>query len=232
MSWYRKVDIRVWNDMKFRRLSDDGKLVFLYLLTHQSMTQLGAMPGTAPGLAPTLKWSTERFHKGLAELSANSMVEYDDEAGIVCLPNFLRYNAPENPNVVKAWGSSYDMLPECDLKIKTLSRAYEALRGRPKSFVEAFAKLFGEQSANGSANHWRNGTPNKEQEPEPEQEPKESASEEGLASTRTREAKPSVDDEDISFVREDDGYVDQEGYEAHCSKREQTNNYAAQSRGK
>lgn len=46
MARYRKIDSRIWNDAKFRELSDNGKLVFLMLLTHPSMTSLGAMRAT------------------------------------------------------------------------------------------------------------------------------------------------------------------------------------------
>ena len=40
---YRKIDPRVWNDEKFVSFSDDGKLAFLFVLTHPSMTAIGAM---------------------------------------------------------------------------------------------------------------------------------------------------------------------------------------------
>ncbi len=43
MGRYRKVETRIWNDATFRSLSDDGKLLFLFVLTHPSQTSLGAM---------------------------------------------------------------------------------------------------------------------------------------------------------------------------------------------
>ncbi|WP_037471604.1 hypothetical protein [Sinorhizobium fredii] len=166
MSHYRKIDVRVWNDAKFRALSEDGKLAFLLLLTHPGMTSLGALPSHANGLAHILKWSTKRFAEALSESLDQGMVEYDEDEGLICLPNFLRYNQPENPNVVKAWVSSADMLPECELKTETLSRAYASLQRRPKSFQEAFIERFGEQFAKPA----RNPMPNQEQEQEHEQE--------------------------------------------------------------
>jgi hypothetical protein len=167
MSRYRKIDTRMWNDAKFRALSDDGKLVFVLFLTHPSMTALGALPASVPGLAHGLKWSEERFRKGFDELLWNGMAKADEDAGLVCLPNFLRYNPPENPNVVKAWAGSVDMLPECELKTETMARAYASLETRPKSFAEAFLKQFGKPLADGIGNRM----PNQEPEPEPEQEP-------------------------------------------------------------
>lgn len=197
MSKYRKIDTRIWNDAKFRGLSNDGQLVFVLLLTHPAMTSLGALPSTPAGLAHMLKWSEERLRKGLAEPLSKGMVEIDEEAGLICLPNFLRYNQPENPNVVKAWVSSADLLPECELKDLTIARAYEALRQRPKSFAEAFAKQFGKPLLEGSANRSLNHMPNQEQEQEPEQEPEQDCS--GLMngegyqpSLRAHEPEPNI----------------------------------------
>ena len=67
MAKYRKVDPRIWNDAKFRDLSDNGKLVFFFLLTHPNMTSLGAMRHTIPGLAAELGWDVEVFGKAFQE---------------------------------------------------------------------------------------------------------------------------------------------------------------------
>ena len=116
MARYRKIDSRVWNDAKFRSLSDNAKLVFVMLLTHPNMTALGAMRATVSGLAEELGWETEAFREAFQEASAKGMAEHDPKACFVALPNFLKYNGPESPNVVKAWASALDLLPECALK--------------------------------------------------------------------------------------------------------------------
>lgn len=36
MASYRKIDPRIWNDERFRVLTDSGKLAFLFVLTHPS----------------------------------------------------------------------------------------------------------------------------------------------------------------------------------------------------
>ena len=60
MARYRKVEVRIWNDEKFRRLSDDGKLLFFALLTHPNLTGIGAMKASRSGLAEELGWTPER----------------------------------------------------------------------------------------------------------------------------------------------------------------------------
>lgn len=53
MSYFRKIDVRIWNDAKFRALSHHGKLTFIMLLTHPNMTALGAMRTTRKDSAPS-----------------------------------------------------------------------------------------------------------------------------------------------------------------------------------
>ena len=166
MSRYRKIDVRIWNDEKFRLLSDAGQLAFLFVLTHPSMTPLGAMRATIPGLAAEKRWSAEGFREAFGEALAKGMVEYEESASCVALPNFLKYNPPENPNVVKAWESSLDLIPEGSLKTLTMQRAKAFLKGRTKAFAEALPKAFAE----GLAKPLPKGMPKQEQEQEPEQE--------------------------------------------------------------
>lgn len=155
---YRKIDTRIWNDEKVRSLSDGGKLAFLFLLTHPHMTSLGAMRATVGGLAEELGWSPEVFRDALLEVLSKGMAEHDSEARMIALPNFIRYNPPESPNVIKAWVGSLDLLPECRLKTLVLARA----KGFAEDLGEAFAKALPEAFAK--------GMPYQEQEQELEKE--------------------------------------------------------------
>jgi hypothetical protein len=118
---YRKVDVRIWNDAKFVGLSECGKLVFMFLMTHPNLTVVGAMRATAPGLAAELNMPMERFREGFQEGLSRGMVKVDPKACLVWLPNFLKYNRPDNPNVVKSWADAFDLLPECHLKTLLLN---------------------------------------------------------------------------------------------------------------
>lgn len=158
MARYRKVDSRIWNDAKFSSLSDNGKLAFLMLLTHPSMTSIGAMRATIPGLASEMNWTTEDFREAFMEASSKGMAEHDGKACLIALPNFIRYNQPESPNVVKAWVGALDLLPECGLKNLVISRARDFAEGMSKAFAEALPEDFAKNM------------PYPEPEPEPEQE--------------------------------------------------------------
>lgn len=142
MSHYRKIDPRIWNDEKFRTLSDNGKLVFFMLLTHPHMTALGAMRATIPGLACELGWTTKAFAEAFGEALSKAMVKHDAEASLIALPSFLKYNPPESPNVVKAWQWGYDSLPECPLKAHIIQEAKAFTEGLTEAFAKAFDKAF------------------------------------------------------------------------------------------
>lgn len=142
MAKYRKVDPRIWNDEKFRRFSQTGKLVFLFLMTHPHMTALGAMRATTAGLAAELEMSPKAFGEAFHEAFLKGMVEYDQQACFIALPRFLRYNGPESPNVVKAWSSSLELLPECPLKGKLIQRVKDFAEALPEAFHEALPEAF------------------------------------------------------------------------------------------
>ena len=163
MSRYRKIDPRIWNDQKFRQLTNNGKLVFFMLLTHPSMTALGAMRATLPGLAAEIGWTPEAFQKAFAEAHQKGMADHDESACMVALPNFLRYNPPASPNVIKAWAGSVDLLPECNLKTIALQRAKGFAEGMSEAFPKAFTEAFPEALPK--------AMPNQEQEQEQKKEP-------------------------------------------------------------
>ncbi|MEB0112192.1 hypothetical protein QN397_12595 [Variovorax sp. RTB1] len=158
MSRYRKIDQRIWNDAKFRALGDEAKLVFFMLLTHPSVTMLGAMRATTAGLAEELGWKTEAFRKAFEEVLSKRMVEHDPDAHLIALPNFLKYNKPESPNVVKSWSSALDLLPECNLKTRVVARSKVYAKSMSEAFAEALPEVFAKTM------------PNQEQEQEQEQD--------------------------------------------------------------
>jgi hypothetical protein len=150
MARYAKVDRRIWNDERFRSLSERGKLVFLFLLTHPAMTMLGAMRATLPGLAAELELPTKAFQEAFGEALSKAIVKHDLGASFIWLPNFLKYNKPESPNVVRSWPDAFDLIPECGLKCEL----YEQLKGFIKGLSEGFREAFAEAFPKGYANDY------------------------------------------------------------------------------
>lgn len=140
MSHYRKIDVRIWNDEKFIDMDNEEKLSFLFVLTHPNMTAVGAMRGTVGGLASELKVLPEAFQKAFDK----GLLEADPKANIISAKNFLKYNKPENPNVLKAWGAAFDMLPECDIKQRIYYKIKHTIKDYGEGFQKAFSKAFAE----------------------------------------------------------------------------------------
>ena len=180
-SRYRKIDTRIHNDEKFRSLTDDGKLGFFTLLTHPHLTALGAMRATAAGLAAELGWGTRRLVAAISPLIANGMVELDEAACFLALPNFLKFNEPEGPNsVIKAWPAALQLIPECPGKHRLINRCFVYLDGTSEKFKnsipdfvwDAFRIKDGYRHgiSDGITHAKRDASPIQEQDPEQEQE--------------------------------------------------------------
>ena len=142
---YRKVDPRMWGDAKFRALSDDARMVFMYLLTAPEVT---ALPGFVvigrAGLAEGIGWDEdlERLSRAFAELSAAGMAKADWRARLVILPNAPRYNEPESPNAIRSWRSHFDALPESPLRNEMLGLLRAFTEGLRPNLRETFADTF------------------------------------------------------------------------------------------
>ena len=115
MARYRKIEVRIWNDKKFRSLDDKTKLVFFMLLTHPDTNQIGFIRARSVTLAMDLGWDSNAMLKAIRKLCDMGMLMADEEAGLMFLPNFLKYNPPNGLNGAKSWEGLLDLLPECDL---------------------------------------------------------------------------------------------------------------------
>ena len=162
MARYRKIDTRMWGDTRFRELSSpgpNGKYLWVFLLTGPQTSNIpGLFRAGEMALAEELGWDLKGFREGFLELFAKGLVKADWEARVVWVPNAIKYNPPDNPNVVKSWRTAWDEIPECALK----AEAYERLKAFTEGLGEGFAKPFVEGCAKGMANQ--------EQEQEQEQE--------------------------------------------------------------
>lgn len=163
MARYRKIEVRIWNDQKFRALSDRGKLAFLFLLSHPHMTSLGAMRATLAGLASELGWTEKAFREAFGEALAKAIAKHDETACFVGLPNFLKHNPPESPNVVKSWRDQVDLIPECEMKHELLQHVKAFTEGLGKAFAEALPEAFAKAMP----------YPEPNPKPEPKHDPKE-----------------------------------------------------------
>lgn len=166
MARYRKIDVRIWNDRKFRELDDNAKLAFLLLLTHPDTNQLGFIRSRSVSLAFDLGWQSDAMSNAIQTLCQMGMVMADEKAGLMFLPNFLKYNPPNGVNGAKSWAGLLDLLPECDLRDQALIHLKPLIDGLPEGTREGIP----EDIMNAIRDAIRNGNPQPSRIQEQEQE--------------------------------------------------------------
>lgn len=140
MARYRTVQCLIWNDDKFPFLPERAKLIFFHLLTTPLSTPFGCYKAGVNTLAEDSRIDPKEYREGFDILFQKGLICYDEKALVVLLPNFLRYNPPANPNVVKNWEKVLREVPNCDLK----SQCIKDLEGFCTAKSEGFAKAFRE----------------------------------------------------------------------------------------
>ena len=125
-------------------------------------------------MAEELDWDLEDFDKAFAEIFQEGMAKVDFKARVMWIPNAIKHNRPESPNVVKSWGAEFEQIPECDLKQEALdmlrASVYALGEAFAKSFEETFGKLLTKASSKTLGNQEQEQEQNQEQEQEQEQE--------------------------------------------------------------
>lgn len=182
MARYRKIEVQIWGDKKYRCLSSlppCGQGLWLYLLTS---TNTGPIPGLfragRAAMAEELGWELKDFDKAFEEVSQQGMVKADFEARVIWIPNAIKHNKPESPNVVISWGKEIDLIPECELKDEAIARLYEYVQlidsesdnAQKQSYSKAFEKAFAKSFAKALIKPFVKTMSNQEQEQEQEQD--------------------------------------------------------------
>ena len=109
---YGRVYTAFWTNHDMRAVSDDARLLAIYLLTSPHTTLIGAFRLPDGYVAEDLKWSSERVSKGLGELSRIGFATRCEVTKWVWIRAFLSWNTPENPNQWKAARKLLDQIPD------------------------------------------------------------------------------------------------------------------------
>jgi hypothetical protein len=158
MREYGRIASTIWESADFRRLSEDGRWLVIYLLAnrHANLTGCYFLPLTYA--SEDLQWACERVSKAFSELSASGFATRDEPSRWVLVHKFLAWNPFENPNVAKSAVKAFDLVKVESLKV-LLAKAFlefgahlsEEFTNRLTTLVEQYRKP--------------------EPEPEPEPEP-------------------------------------------------------------
>ena len=119
---YGKVHTSFWISDGMRRVSDDARLLALYLLTGQHTNMIGCFRLPDGYVSEDLAWTPERVSKGFDELSANGFAMRDSSSKWVLIRNFLTWNSVENPNQGIAALRLFDQVPDTSTVKPELAR--------------------------------------------------------------------------------------------------------------
>lgn len=114
-SRYSKVFVKIWHSKDFRTLSEEGKMLFLYLLTspHRNMGGFYYLP--LPYLCFDVGLDEKRVVKALEELTDKDMALYDYNTQVVLIKKWFCYNPIENENQAKGLNKQLAEIPKSKL---------------------------------------------------------------------------------------------------------------------
>ena len=111
-SRYSKVFVKIWHSKDFRTLSEEGKMLFLYLLTspHRNMGGFYYLP--FPYLCFDIGLDENRVARAFEELEGRGMAVYDKDAQVVLIKKWFCYNPIENKNQAKGLNKQLAEIPK------------------------------------------------------------------------------------------------------------------------
>jgi hypothetical protein len=170
MREYGKIHSSFWTSQDIRALSDDGRTLAAYLLTSPHSNMLGCFRVPVAYVAEDLGWGMERVQEGFGELTSNHFATFNEGSKWVVIHKFLKWNQPENPNVVRAAEKLFDQIPTSSGVKSILAWAVAEFEPRfsaeKLTLCEPFANPF-----DSSPKAYRKPEPEPEPLPEPEPEP-------------------------------------------------------------
>lgn len=159
---YGRVYGTFWSSKTTASMTDDGKLLSLYLMTCTHNTIAGVFRLPDGYVTEDTGWSAERVAQGFAELFRKGFAVRCEVTKWVWVRKHLEWNKPENPNQRKSAAKIAQSVPdECSWKREFLAACSDALGMEPPACnpSETVAQPF------------RNQEQKQEQEQEQEQPP-------------------------------------------------------------
>lgn len=178
MREYGKVYTTIWTG-RARELSEDGRLLLLYLLTSPHSNGVGCyrlpvayiaddlcwgisetvsqtVPVTVTGtVSQTIVEPSARVLSTLSELVSKGFIERDDQRGWVRIINWFEHNIIENPNVAKSFMPFIDAVP----KDSTIYQGFiDSLQPHAKRFPDGYIRGLLGGCDNGMPNGSGNGS--------------------------------------------------------------------------
>lgn len=112
MRGFSKISPELWDSERFNTLpSDDGRYLYLYLLTCRHQTSAGAYKLPDGYAATDLRWLPERYVKAREQLQKADLIRFDSQTSVVMITRWFKHNPPMNADHLKSIEGELERLP-------------------------------------------------------------------------------------------------------------------------
>lgn len=147
MREFAKVGTAFWTSGAIQALSDDGKLLALYLITSPHSNAAGAFRMPDGYVMGDLEWTSERVSEGFLELSDKGFATRCASSNWVVVLKHFRHNQVENPNQAKHILKLLEQVPRDASVIPLIAQGIiDNSEGFPEGWVERFMEALGNGS--------------------------------------------------------------------------------------
>jgi uncharacterized phage protein (TIGR02220 family) len=120
MRIYGSVQIAFWENSDIQNLSDQSKLLAIYLLTGPHSNMLGCFRLPDGYITEDLKWEIQNAKKSFNNLSEINFLTRDLDSSWVSIHHFLKWNPIQNPRQGIGIQKLFDMVPMKSIVFKPL----------------------------------------------------------------------------------------------------------------
>jgi uncharacterized phage protein (TIGR02220 family) len=120
MRIYGSVQIAFWENSDIQNLSDQSKLLAIYLLTGPHSNMLGCFRLPDGYITEDLKWEIQNAKKSFHKLSEINFLTRDCNSSWVSIHQFLKWNPIQNPRQGIGIQKLFDMVPTKSMVFKPL----------------------------------------------------------------------------------------------------------------
>ena len=141
---YRRFPIGRWRDPRYLGLSSNGRDVHTYISTGPCTTKVPGLVYLVPETAAAeMGRDLRTFKKGLAEVLAAGLAEYDPAARLLWRKDALEEQPPDSHLNILGWHADWSELPACELLGKACAHLASWCATKDSKFSTALENVTG-----------------------------------------------------------------------------------------
>ena len=144
---FTMVSPKIWHSNRYKSLSEQSRLLFLYLLTNPHVTSIGCYRLPAGYACTDLQWEPTVLRSKLDELKSHGMIIEDPETETIWIDQWNQFSPLKGEKSIKGAQKKLDALPASDAK-EACEKAYFHLVKPPKD--SAWIALWRDTEDNGN----------------------------------------------------------------------------------